>query len=301
MKTAKIILIGLLLHFELALLFPQSEQKTNITDNNAQFGPAKGSLVIAGGGRLDTSIMHKFINLAGGLDASFVIIPTAMGGDSLDLESRKEFLTSYGVSKVTVLHTRDPEEANTEKFTKPILKADGVWFSGGRQWRLADSYLNTLTENELNAVLERGGVIGGSSAGATIQGSYLVRGDTKGNTLMMGDHIRGFSFLKNSAIDQHLLKRNRQFDLIEVLEKFPELLGIGLDESTAIVVTGDEFEVIGKSFVAIYDTHLWPDPNKDIPGVLPNGGRFFLLCSGDKYNIKTREVIYWKNNSRKLF
>ena len=79
-------------------------------------------------------------------------------------------------------------------------------------------------------------VIGGSSAGATIQGSYLARGDAKTNTIMMGDHEEGFGFLKNAAIDQHLLRRNRQFDLLEVIRARPELLGIGIDEDTAIVV-----------------------------------------------------------------
>ena len=93
----------------------------------------------------------------------------------------------------------------------------------------------------------------GASAGATIQGSYLARGDTKTNTIMMGDHEEGLAFIKNVAIDQHLLKRNRHFDLIEIIQARPHLLGIGLDEDTAIVVRGDRFEVIGQSFVAIYD------------------------------------------------
>ena len=122
-----------------------------------------------------------------------------------------------------------------------------VWFTGGRQWRLADSYLGTKVEEELWALLGRGGVIGGSSAGATIQGSYLARGDTKTNTIMMGDHDEGFGFLKNTAIDQHLLRRNRQFDLIEIIEAWPELLGIGIDENTAIVVQGDASKCSAKA------------------------------------------------------
>ena len=102
-------------------------------------------------------------------------------------------------------------------------------------------------------MLQRGGVVGGSSAGATILGSYLVRGDTATNTIMMGDHEEGFAFLRDTAIDQHLLRRNRQFDLIEVIEAHPHLLGIGIDEDTAIVVEGDRFEVMGQSYVVIYD------------------------------------------------
>jgi cyanophycinase len=67
---------------------------------------------------------------------------------------------------------------------------------------------------------------------------------------MMGDHEEGLAFFGNVAIDQHLLMRNRQFDLIEVIEAHPELLGIGLDEDTAIVVSGDNFQVIGQGYVS---------------------------------------------------
>jgi cyanophycinase len=133
---------------------------------------------------------------------------------------------------------------------------------------------------EIRAVLDRGGVIGGSSAGATIQGSYLARGDTRTNTIMMGDHEVGFGYLKNTAIDQHVLRRNRHFDLIEIIEARPELLGIGIDENTAIVVQGDQFEVIGASMVLIYD-------NQKTVG---EDGRFYFLAPGDRFNLATREA-----------
>ncbi|TDI70969.1 MAG: hypothetical protein E2O85_02910 [Bacteroidetes bacterium] len=132
---------------------------------------------------------------------------------------------------------------------------------------------------ELNALLARGGVIGGSSAGATIQGSYLARGDTQTNTVMMGDHEEGLGFLKNVAIDQHLLRRNRHFDLIEIIEARPELLGIGIDEDTAIIVRGDNFEVMGSGYVAIYDANKMID----------SGGQYYFLAPGDRFNLVTRE------------
>jgi cyanophycinase len=147
---------------------------------------------------------------------------------------------------------------------------------------LADTYLNTLTQTELQNVLARGGVIGGTSAGATILGSYLVRGDTKNNTIMMGDHEAGFGFVRNVAVDQHLLRRNRQFDLLTVIDKHPELLGIGLDENTAIVVRGDTAEVIGQSYVAIYDNHH--------PAGAPRP--FYFLQPGDRLNLNTREASH---------
>ncbi len=97
---------------------------------------------------------------------------------------------------------------------------------------------------------------------------------------MMGDHEVGMGFLKQSAIDQHLLRRNRQFDLIEVIQAHPELLGIGIDENTAIVVQGDRFEVIGHGYVAIYD-HA---------SQLDSGGLFYFLSPGDRFNLATREA-----------
>lgn len=247
----------------------------------SDIGPTDGHLVVVGGGMKDPAIVERFLELAGGPEVPIVVIPTAGGGDHYDqywtgLGSFKE----AGATKLTVLHTRDRNVADSEEFVKPIREARGVWFTGGRQWRLADSYLNTRTHDELRALLDRGGVIGGSSAGATIQGSYLVRGDTQTNTIMMGDHEEGLGFLRNVGIDQHLLMRNRHHDMIEVIEAHPELLGIGLDEDTAIVVSGDTFEVIGQGYVAIYDNQR----------LLDSGGRFYFLAAGDRYDMKTRQA-----------
>ena len=244
-----------------------------------EVGPKRGALVIVGGAMKDTAITGRFIELAGGPEANIVVIPTAGGGDDYDDFYRgARRWRDLGVHNVTVIHTNDRDVANSDAFVEPIRRARGVWFPGGRQWRLADSYLDTRTELELHELLARGGVIGGSSAGATIQGSYLVRGDTKANTIMMGDHERGFAFLKNVAIDQHHLARNRQFDLIPVIEAHPELVGIGIDEDTAIVVQGDRAEVIGQSYVAIYDAR----------STVAENGRFYLLRPGDEIDLATR-------------
>jgi len=256
-------------------------------------GPSKGSLIIVGGAMRDTTIALKFIELAGGMNAPIVVIPTASGQDNPDPERYTRFLTHLGATNVKMIHTTDPEIADTEEFVTPIKESSGVWFGGGRQWRIVDAYGGTMTETEFQKVLERGGVIGGSSAGATIQGTYLARGDTKANTIMMGDHERGFDYLKSSAIDQHLLKRNRQFDLVEIIQAHPDLLGIGLDENTAIIVQGNTMEVIGQSYVAIYDYNLWEEnlPDEAEP-ILENGGKFFLLVPGDKFDLYHRKAIH---------
>jgi cyanophycinase len=246
-----------------------------------EVGPAKGSLVIVGGGLRDVAILKRFLELAGGVDAPIVVIPTAGEDDEYgDYWGGLRQFKEAGATKLRVLHTRDRKLADTEGFAAPIREARGVFFAGGRHWRLADSYLNTRTHAELRALLARGGVIGGTSAGATIQGSFMVRGDTKGNTLMVGDHTEGFGFLRGVTIDQHLLRRNRQFDLVPVIERHPHLLGLGIDEDTAVVVRGDRFEVMGSGYVAVYDHGRRLD----------SGGPFYLLSPGDRYDLKSREA-----------
>ncbi|MDN5211592.1 cyanophycinase [Fulvivirgaceae bacterium BMA12] len=254
-------------------------------------GPEKGSLVIVGGGASD-AIIKRFVDLAGGNSAEIVVVPTAAGNNTYgDNASGADKMRAFGAKKVTVLHTADKSIANSDAFNTPLSTATGVWFGGGRQWRLVDAYKDTRAEQMFWQVLERGGVIGGSSAGATIQGSYLARGDTRNNQIMTGDHEEGFGFIKNIAIDQHVLARNRHFDMFEILRKYPNLLGISIDERTAIVVKGNRFEVIGDHYVIIYDGKFW---SKEGWGRkrLPDSNRlFYFLSPGDKYNLKKRKVM----------
>ena len=257
-----------------------------------EYGPERGFLVIQGGGSdVGTGIFETFINKAGGLGAKIVVVPTAGGNKNADgsikVYKEEEVIAPWkkrGVMNVRMLHTHDPKVADTEEFAKVLRDADGVWFVGGRQWNIVDSYANTLTLREFHRVLERGGVIGGSSAGATIQGDYLVRGAVAGSEIMMTpepEHEHGFAFLRKVAIDQHINTRNRWDDLIPVIKKYPTMLGIGISEGTAIVVTGDRFEVIGKWKVAIHDNtrvyEPWEKP-------------YYVLSPGDVYNMKTRRV-----------
>jgi cyanophycinase len=242
-------------------------------------GPAKGWLVIVGGGTVVPEIVHRFVALAGGPEAHFVVFPTAAISPIDKAKVKHRFIRTFGVRNVVVLHTRDRRVANSRKFVEPLLHADGVWFGGGRQWRLEDAYGNTLTESEVKALLARGGVVGGSSAGATIQGSFLARGSVRSNTIMVAarpSHQVGFGLLRDSAIDQHLLVRHRENDLVPLIASHPKLLGVGIDQSTAIVVHGDEFEVIGVSKVAIYDNKMH------------NRKKYYFLSPGQKFNLKTR-------------
>ncbi len=265
----------------LALGVPCAVRAQEQAPSPPQVGPDNGSLVVVGGAMRSPEIYQRFIQLAGGPDAHIVLVPTAGGSEEYDdFYQGMNSWRANGARNLTLLHTTDPEVADTDAFVEPLKTAGGVFFLGGRQWRLVDAYGGTKAEAAFREVLERGGVIGGSSAGASIQGSFLVRGDTETNTIMMGDHQRGFGYLRNVGIDQHVLRRNRQFDLIEVIEARPELLGIGLDEDTAIIVQGDQFQVIGSSYALIYDNQATVGAN----------GKFYFLAPGDRFDLATREA-----------
>lgn len=218
-------------------------------------GPPTGSVLLAGGGRLGDDIFQRFVELAGGPEARIVVIPTASSENHFpDDWAGLEPFRRAGAASVTLLHTRRRDVADSEPFVEPLRHATGVWFVGGRPWRLVDAYMGTLTEDEIHLLVARGGVVGGTSAGASILASFLVRGAVADNDIVMDpSYDRGFGFLKGVAVDQHVTARDREADMLRVVSVHPDLLGIGLDEGTAIVVRGDRAEVIGRSRVAVYD------------------------------------------------
>lgn len=249
-------------------------------------GPAQGWLVIHGGGVVTPDVKQRFVALAGGPTANFVVIPTARPDSEIDADKMtRAFASSFGVTHVIMLHTRDRIRANSPGFVEPLRHASGVWIDGGRQWRLADAYLGTAVEREIKAVLARGGVVGGSSAGATMQGSFLVRGapgdaanpDGDNRIMMSPGHETGFGLLANSAIDQHINARGREADLDSVVAAHPNLLGIGIDQSAAICVHGNLFQVLGGQ-VAIHD-------GKD-----HDGAHYYFLSAGQTFDLSAREV-----------
>ncbi len=261
----------------------------DISNNYNTKGPENGYLLAIGGGRVPDSIINKFIELAGGLEVPLVIIPSA--SEDPDTAAIRTVFIEIGFQNISILHTKNREIANSREFTEPLRNAKAVWFEGGRQWRLVDSYKNTKTEKLLWRVLDRGGVIGGSSAGATIQGSYLARGDTKNNQIMAGDHQEGFGFISNIAIDQHVIARNRHFDMFDILKERPELLGISIDEGTAILVKNTTIEVLGDSYVIVYDGSFWSREGHDLKNLPEKEKLFYFLREGDRYDLSKRQVI----------
>ncbi|HXD22189.1 MAG TPA: Type 1 glutamine amidotransferase-like domain-containing protein [Gemmatimonadaceae bacterium] len=249
-------------------------------------GPAHGSVIVVGGGAMGPEIYARFIQLAGGPDALIVDVPTA-GGDTAyapDWRGANGFKAA-GAKHVVILHTIHRDVANSDAFIEPLKTAGAVWFEGGRQFHLVDSYAGTKTEQAFRDVLARGGVIGGSSAGASILGSFLVRGAPSNDNYIMDfpGYEKGFGYLRGVGIDQHVVARERLADLADsIMPRHPELLGISEDEGTAWVVQGDSAEIIGRDKAFVYGGKDPTDPGKP----------FLTLHPGDRYNLAARRVTH---------
>jgi cyanophycinase len=248
-------------------------------------GPARGTVIVVGGGQMGPEIYSEFIKSAGGPNALIIDVPTA-GGDSVygqDAPGTRGWKNA-GAKNVHVFHTIDRKLADSDSVVAILKKAGGIWFEGGRQFRIFDSYGGTKSETEFMNVLKRGGVVGGSSAGASILGEFLVRGAPSNNNFIMDDpsHEKGFAYLRGVGIDQHVVARERLADLADsIIPKYPNLLAISEDEGTAWVVRGDTATIIGRNKAFAYNGKE-TDPGKP----------FLTLFPGDRYNLATRAVTH---------
>lgn len=248
-------------------------------------GPPRGAVLVVGGGAMGPELWGKFVELAGGPDALIVDVPTAGGASTYPADWRgTRGLKAAGARNVVVLHTIDRAVADADSFVAPLKHAGGVWFEGGRQWHLVDSYAGTKTEAAFHDVLARGGVVGGSSAGASILASFLVRGAQSGNTIMVAPRYQqGFGFLRGVGIDQHVVARERLPDLADsVMPRFPELLGMSEDEGTAWLVEGDTATIMGRNKAFVYGGNDPTDPGKP----------FLTLHPGDRYDLGARHLMH---------
>jgi cyanophycinase len=245
-------------------------------------GPKKGYLLITGGAT-QAPDFQRFIEMSGGKNARIVVIPTASvtkpTGQAALQEEYCGTKSPFTGMNCTVLHTTDRAIANSAAFVAPLETATGVWLEGGRHWRLTDAYLDTRTLKEMFKLLDRGGTIGGGSAGATVQGSFMVRGSSNpdDNHIMMAPaHEIGFGFFTNVTVDQHVDVRHRENDLAAVIKAHPELLCFGIAQSTSMTVHGDTLTVNGPKRIAVWD-------GKD-----HDGKGYYYLRTGDKLNTATR-------------
>lgn len=256
--------------------FPPAKPKPPVLD--------KGTLVIVGGGGMPKGLYAKFVEYAGGPDkAHIVIFPTAAPDPLPKRDSLADTFKKAGAKKVTILYGKTQREVLSKEFLNTLKEATGLWFDGGRQWRFVDCYEGTQALPLMFDVLKRGGVIGGTSAGATIQGDYLARGGVFNNfDIRYEGYERGLAFLKGVAIDQHFTQRKRHADMTQLMKVYPQYLGIGIDEATALVVQGQIADVIGKGKAHFYDT------NRKIEKGQPD---YEAISAGGRYDLKERKVL----------
>jgi len=249
----------------------------------------KGKLIIIGGGSIPDSLFSFFANYMGGKDQPIVYIPTATTDEEY-IQKGEHLIkfSSRGFTNLSTIHTRNKKEADDPKNIALMRNAKGLYFGGGDQQLIANAYAGTKLYDEFIALLNRGGVIMGTSAGATIMGSLMVGGDARDDISKKYAFNPAFSFMTNTALDQHVLARNRQFDLISVVEYYPGTLGIGMDESTAIIVEAGQFKVWGNSYAMLYDPKDWAAQKKKWGAVLKP---FKMMASGSSFNFVTREII----------
>lgn len=234
--------------------------------------PATGGLVIVGGGRVPDAARAEFVRLAGGRAARIVVIPTA-SADAADPAKAESFLApwrAYQPASLGIVH-RDDAERTVETCAKQVAAATGVWLSGGDQTRLTDAYRGTAVQRELLLLFRRGGVVGGTSAGAAALSPVMIAGGRD-------DLVRnasGFGLLMGTVIDQHFVKRNRLARLRLVLGRNPGLVGVGVDEDTALVVVGRTARVVGDSTVTL----IWPQPHGGPRRGDPRREEVFKACS----------------------
>ena len=273
--------------FLLSMILCSAIFTTVIAQENS-FYNKKGKLIIIGGGAIPDSLFSFFANYCGGKDQPVVYIPTATT-DEAYIQNGEHLLkfTSRGFNNLSTIHTRNKKEADDPKNIALLRNAKGLYFGGGDQQLIADAYAGTKLYDEMIALLDRGGVIMGTSAGATIMGSLMIGGDARNDISKKYTLNPAFSFMTNTALDQHVLARNRQFDLIPVIEYYPGTLGIGIDESTAIIVEAGQFRVWGNSYVMLYDPMDWTEQKKKWGLVLKP---FKMMSSGSRFNLLNRAI-----------
>lgn len=260
---------------------------------------AAGHLVIIGGGERTAAIMERFVELAGGPErARIIVIPLASGEPKETGEELVAEFRALGVCNVrSFLFARGA--AMAESTAARFDGVTGVFFSGGDQVRITRVIVGTPVQQKLINLYRAGGVIGGTSAGAAIMSRVMITGDELINkdssnifvTIQKGNvqTIEGLGFLDNVIIDQHFVKRKRLNRLISVVLEHPELPGIGIDESTALVVNpGGTCEVMGEGSVVVIDARTATAIHADIGGNLAARGIItHIFSAGERFDLTT--------------
>lgn len=267
----------------------------------AEAGP-KGYLFIIGGGDRPESMMKRFVDMASRVNSGRIVVLT-MASATPDETGRNlvEEFKNLGAKDVVYYNfTR----AEAEKYPNARLLAEsgGIFFSGGVQARITEAILDTPIHQMIKQLYEQGAVIAGTSAGAAVMSELMITGDEmrkpeeghEFETIESGNVIlsRGLGLVKTAIIDQHFATRKRHNRLISVVAGHPELVGVGIDESTAIIVNPDQtFVVIGEKNVIVYDPSKAQVNIRNDRAISVRGLIMHVLLDGERYDLKKKRPL----------
>jgi len=216
----------------------------------AQTAPApKGTLVIVGGGEIPPEILARTLSLAGGASASIAVLPQA--SELADAGATAIAMwKGAGAKRAVKINVAERAAA-----ARAIEEATLIWFGGGDQNRLTKALAQTGLPELIRRRYMEGAIVGGTSAGAAVMSKVMITGDADLLSVRAGKTktADGLGLWPGAIVDQHFLKRQREARLISLVLDRPDLVGVGIDESTAVIVAGRQFEVIGRSSVVVID------------------------------------------------
>ena len=263
-------------------------------------GP-KGHLVIVGGGDRDEPLMRRYVELARDYGSGRIVIFTMASGVPHEVgpELVAEF-KSYGVADVAYYQlTR--EEAMDPAGLKILDGVSAIWFSGGDQAKQTEALLGTPLHKRMLELYREGCLIGGTSAGAAVMSEFMITGNEKRaggeegtwEVILADDveHTEGFGFVKDAVIDQHFVTRRRHNRLISIVLEFPTLVGLGIEEATAVLVRPDgKYEVLGEGQVIVYDARRATTAKSAEGRVGGRGLSMHVLLAGDVFDLAAGRV-----------
>ncbi len=224
--------------------------------------PGPGPLLAIGGaedklGR--RTVLTEFVALAGGERAKIAVIPTASSLGPEIIEVYDALFRKLGAAEVVAARPESRAEAEDPEMVRRLDDVTGIFMTGGNQLKLSAIVNGTAFGDAILAARQRGVVVAGTSAGASIQSSHMVAFGTGGSTpkQRMTQLAAGLGLIRDVVIDQHFGQRNRYGRLLMLVAQSPGLLGIGIDEDTAALVTCEDghelLRVLGRGVVTVFD------------------------------------------------
>ena len=259
------------------------------------------TLLIIGGAedRVGTAtLLRRFVRLSGGRRSRIVVIPTASSFQVEVVRAYEEALGRLGVSDLRVVNPASRADAHDPDAARTIEEATGVFLSGGSQLRLSQYFPGTPLGAAVHRAHENGTVIAGTSAGASIMSQFMISMGDEGTTPRQrtSQLTAGLGLVDGVIIDQHFGQRNRYGRLMSVVASSPHLLGIGIDENTAIEVTGDRFTVLGTGVVYVLDARSavtdFPDARRGAP-MLISGAVVHSLPAGATFDLSSVSLAHF--------